>query len=461
MTKKITIFLTLHFFFSFTSYSQVAKSRSLLQQNFISNFFISPQLGKAPLKISRTSQIDSLFKAIQTGWEKVANDSLQKYSKKLTLEEFNNMDAYCYFWTLASITQNLNIGSVYGDYLVKNYMAPAMHRDYMMLRRLPDPDLISTIHGGNLGNTLAIGSGKRASKETFFKTFNIYKDFSTLFDSLAKSPDTALSHAATKQIENLTEYNYPFNTRNSFYKGEFDKAFTLLVTGLNVDKYSRSGAIDIALKLITKFNSEGAQDKSFAVLNTLAIYTTPDNLNRDTLRTWYSKVDPIQGKKMYTNLLQRLSTSAFKQSDQHIELPRIWDFALNALSPDKIKKAKYIIADFWYTGCGPCIEEIPELNAFFEKLKSRDDVIFISFNADYTNGKSNKEYVTKRSKELGVKYPVFYDNNSIQLNKQLSVFGYPAKFILTKSGNLISKTDQSDMSIKSFELFLKEHKYSK
>lgn len=78
-------------------------------------------------------------------------------------------------------------------------------------------------------------------------------------------------------------------------------------------------------------------------------------------------------------------------------------------------------------------------------------------NTSYINGKFNKGYVTKRRKAPGIKYPVIYDSSSIQLNKQLPVFGYPAKFILTKSGNLIFKTDQSDMSLTSFELFLKEH----
>lgn len=48
-------------------------------------------------------------------------------------------------------------------------MAPAMERDYAMLRRLPDQDIISTIHSGNLGNTLTIGSGKKISRETFLK----------------------------------------------------------------------------------------------------------------------------------------------------------------------------------------------------------------------------------------------------------------------------------------------------
>lgn len=258
-------------------------------------------------------------------------------------------------------------------------------------------------------------------------------------------------------MQDLDKYYYPLNARNSFYKGEFDKAFTFLVTGLNVDKYSRSRAVDLARELITKFNSEGARDKSFALLNTLAINTTPDNLDRETLKVMYLKVDAIKGKEMYANLQQKLSTSSFKYAEKHIDLPKTWNFAINEVPIDKIKKAKYIVVDFWYTGCGPCLAEIPELNSFNEMLKLRDDVIFIAVNTDYSNGKLDQDYVVKRSKELGIKYPVIYDSKSIQLNKQLSISGYPAKFILTTSGDVISKTDQSEMSLKSFETFLKEH----
>lgn len=81
MTKKIILLVYLLCFISFESYSQTVRSRSLVQQYFISDAYISPQLKQTPLKIKRTSQIDSLFKAIQTGWEKVSNDSLKKYSK--------------------------------------------------------------------------------------------------------------------------------------------------------------------------------------------------------------------------------------------------------------------------------------------------------------------------------------------------------------------------------------------
>lgn len=415
-----------------------------------------PQLEKSPLTITGTSQIDSLFTAFQEGWKKVSKDSLQEYHSKLTLHEFNNIDAYCYFWALASITQNLNIISAYGDYLVKNYMAPAMQRDYVMLRRLPDTGLIKTIHGGNLGNTLAIGSGKGISRKTFFETFDVYGNFHALFDSLSKSTDTALAEAAVKQLHDLDNFYYPLYARYSFYKGQTDKAFTLLVSGLNVDKYSKSRAIDLARDLVIEFNSEGATDKSFAVLNTLAINTTPDNLNRDTLKSWYSGVDKSKGMAMYESLQQKLSTSAFKYEGKHIDLPRNWDFIVNALSPDKVGKAKYIIADFWFTHCGPCIAEIPELNALYEKIKSRDDIIFIAFNTDYSNGEFTRDVVARQCREMGIKYPVFYDSDSTRLNKQLSVAGYPAKFILTTSGSVISKTDRSDMSLGSLELFLSE-----
>lgn len=63
----------------------------------------------------------------------------------------------------------------------------------------------------------------------------------------------------------------------------------------------------------------------------------------------------------------------------------ITDYILNAPN-DKNFKNKFILLEFWATWCGPCLEEVPNLNKFQEKFKSKKDFVFISI----TNEKPDK-----------------------------------------------------------------------
>jgi len=90
-------------------------------------------------------------------------------------------------------------------------------------------------------------------------------------------------------------------------------------------------------------------------------------------------------------------------------------------------KGKVVVLNFWFTSCKPCISEIPELNAVYEKYKKDTNVVFASITFN------KREEVNKFLKKHTIKYPVISDaRDACELFK---VTGYPTNIVIDKNGN--------------------------
>jgi len=450
--KRIFFFFLLVLKLS-NSYAQNLKTRGLLQQEFIIKNFIDKQ--KTPVKLRVDSDMDSLFRVIEHTWKNSASDTLKKYKLNMSVDEFSQLDAYCYLWLLASMTSDLEVGNKYGEYLAVHYMLPAMQKDFVSIRKQPDLDHIRMLHTGTILNSLNIGSNPAYDKSTFLLTYQVYEDFKTLVNELPANDTLVLNHAQ-KQLKNVRTMYYDFNSRFSFYQGDTEKAFKYLNEGLEKHQYGAIRAIKFSKLLLNKLKED--KEKSFELLNSLSLNTTADHLNQDSLLNLYVKVDPQLGKVRYEQMQKKRSSSAFIRNGKTIQIPQSWKSIAGPIDKDAFKDVKYIFMDFWYTSCGPCIAEFPELNSFYQKFKARKDVLFISINTDYLNGKNEEAYVTKRVQDLKASFPVIYDHDGLTLSKQLNVESYPSKAILNAKGEVIVKTDGSAMTLKSFETMINELK---
>jgi len=94
-------------------------------------------------------------------------------------------------------------------------------------------------------------------------------------------------------------------------------------------------------------------------------------------------------------------------------------------------KGKWIIVNYWATWCPPCLEEIPELNAFHKKHSSTDAVV-LGVNIE----KDDIDYVKKFAKNFKIVYPILIANDTVS-----SPYGHlqalPTTFILDKSGEVV------------------------
>ena len=81
-------------------------------------------------------------------------------------------------------------------------------------------------------------------------------------------------------------------------------------------------------------------------------------------------------------------------------------------------KGKKVYINVWASWCGPCVREMPELEKAYQKLKDKEDVVFLSITSpsdDVFKNQSpqdkDKATILAKAKELGVTYPVLFDVN--------------------------------------------------
>ena len=86
-------------------------------------------------------------------------------------------------------------------------------------------------------------------------------------------------------------------------------------------------------------------------------------------------------------------------------------------------KGKVIVLNFWFIGCKPCVEEIPDLNRIQEKFKDKD-VVFLAVTFD--SKKKLEEFVKKKP----FNFTLVPDN--MKIIRQFYVNSYPTTILIDK-----------------------------
>lgn len=97
---------------------------------------------------------------------------------------------------------------------------------------------------------------------------------------------------------------------------------------------------------------------------------------------------------------------------------------------------KTVILNFWGITCGPCVEEMPQLNSLVEKYKRKQEVVFIAITAD--QAEKLKPFLTRHIFDYKVvdKGQKFMEN-FVAYTK--GFFVLPLHMIINKEGKLVYK----------------------
>ena len=113
----------------------------------------------------------------------------------------------------------------------------------------------------------------------------------------------------------------------------------------------------------------------------------------------------------------------------------------------RYKSKRYTLVDFWFSSCGPCIQQFPDLLKLYSKFKNKDfDVIGISIDR-YVNKREWLEAI----KNYNLIWKQYWDKDNLEALR-LGISTFPQNFLLDDNGVIIKK----DIYLKDLENFLLE-----
>jgi cytochrome c biogenesis protein CcdA/peroxiredoxin len=232
------------------------------------------------------------------------------------------------------------------------------------------------------------------------------------------------------QLEEATIVDVELNRLDEPFAGTFsllDKDGQILATGseltlIEEDRYLALQAVELAAGTYTIIVNGNGADVSFRV----RIRET-EQLETSTT----GATDSLTGVASIEALAQ--------QSPAPIGLAigeRAPDFAVNSLDGDLIQlselRGKVVLVNFWGTWCGPCIREMPELQALYDQQTENFTIIALATEPD------TEELVRNFQAEMGITFPLALDSGNA-VNDIYGITSQPSTFILDQEGVILYK----------------------
>ncbi len=110
------------------------------------------------------------------------------------------------------------------------------------------------------------------------------------------------------------------------------------------------------------------------------------------------------------------------------------DFVLPDINgvPHKLSdyRGKWVVVNFWATWCGPCLNEIPDLEEFYARHKDKDAVV-LGINAEDIELEELRTFVD----EHFMTYPVLRGNTNEE-SPLGPIYGLPSTFLISPKGEI-------------------------
>ena len=114
-------------------------------------------------------------------------------------------------------------------------------------------------------------------------------------------------------------------------------------------------------------------------------------------------------------------------------------------------RGKYVLLDFWFVGCGPCVSELPKLK-LAQQVYAESNFTVIGVHTNSQTADEVRAFMKKR----GINYPVVVDNAAGEITeayRKIGLTGFPRKFLIGPDGKIIvngsATTDETRLDLHS------------
>jgi peroxiredoxin len=97
-------------------------------------------------------------------------------------------------------------------------------------------------------------------------------------------------------------------------------------------------------------------------------------------------------------------------------------------------RGQVVVVNFWLSGCGPCLAEMPELDSVYRRHRAKGlEILAVNFG-------QRKNAIQETGRRTRVTYPLLADPLKIAM-RRYGVFGAPTSFIIDARGVLRERID--------------------
>lgn len=166
-----------------------------------------------------------------------------------------------------------------------------------------------------------------------------------------------------------------------------------------------------------------------------------------------SGADADKAKAIAQEVLESAAPDGAKESAQGLlrkfdSLGKPVDIEFTAIDGREVDlaamKGKVVLVDFWATWCGPCVAELPNVKAAYNKLHPKGfEIVGISFDKDQ---EKLEAFVEKED----IPWPQYFDGKfwDNDFGRQYGISSIPTMWLVDKQGNLIDMEARNNLQAK-------------